>query len=225
MPTLAPFALRNISLTLVKSSLVATAPRVEYRCTLNQAQLTPAAATGAAATYETFCETFNSATTESTWTLDLGGFQAFADANDLSMLMFDDENELYTYVLTPVGGVVSPTNPGFTGEVRLKPSAIGGTANQYASYTVSLPCEAKPVKSTVPIIVAITGVTAGAPGAYTPANATPPADLAALKADAVIGDSGTAKPTLAWGTGEFIILGDSSHAYWDASAWLAGEAP
>lgn len=73
--------------------------------------------------------------------------------------------------------------------------------------------------------VAITGVTAGTPGEFTPAGASAPADLAALKADPVVGDSGTAEPGSAWTTGQYVVLGDNSHAYHDGTAWAAGEAP
>lgn len=72
--------------------------------------------------------------------------------------------------------------------------------------------------------VAITGVTAGTPGSFQPPNATIPADLATLKADPVVGDTGTSKPSTAWTTGQYVGLGDSSHAYWDGTAWLVGEA-
>ena len=77
---------------------------------------------------------------------------------------------------------------------------------------------------TVDGTIPITGVTAGTPGSYTPAGATPPTTLAALKADPVIGDSGTSKPGAAWTTGQYVVLGDQSHAAWDGTAWAAGEA-
>lgn len=69
------------------------------------------------------------------------------------------------------------------------------------------------------------GVMSGAPGSFTPSGALPPANLAALKADPVVGDAGTAKPTTAWVTGDYVVLGDASQAYWDGAAWMAGKAP
>ena len=78
---------------------------------------------------------------------------------------------------------------------------------------------------TVDGIVEITGVTAGTPGSYVPAAATPPTSLVALKGHAVIGDSGTAKPGAAWTVGQSIVLGDSSSAYWNGTAWAEGTAP
>ena len=72
--------------------------------------------------------------------------------------------------------------------------------------------------------VAITGVTAGTPGTLAPANATVPANLTALKADPVIGDAGTSKPSTAWTTGQYIDLADASKAHWSGTAWVAGIA-
>jgi hypothetical protein len=77
------------------------------------------------------------------------------------------------------------------------------------------------VDGTVPV----QDVTAGTPGAYTPATATPPTDLAALKAHPIIGDEGTNHPTTAWTVGQNIVLGDGSTAFWDSISWQAGSAP
>lgn len=146
--TTQPFVMRDVSLTLVKKG---AATPVEYRCQLSQAQLTPAAASGGGQTLETFCSTYSSSgSTAATWTLDLGGFQAYKDVTDLSIILFNDEGEEYTYTLLPEGGTISTTNPGFTGDVTLIPVQVGGTANQYATFTVSLPCLAKPTMLTTP---------------------------------------------------------------------------
>jgi hypothetical protein len=73
--------------------------------------------------------------------------------------------------------------------------------------------------------VAITGVTAGTPGAFIPANATLPATLTALKAHSVVGDTGTNKPSATpWTTGQYVVLGDASHAHWSGTAWVTGPA-
>ena len=63
-----------------------------------------------------------------------------------------------------------------------------------------------------------TGATAGSPGSFTPSGATPAADLAGLSAC-------TADPASPWSEGQHVVLGDSSHAYWDGTTWLAGDAP
>lgn len=69
--------------------------------------------------------------------------------------------------------------------------------------------------------VPITGVTAGSPGAFQPGDATLPSSLEALKANTVVGDSGTNKPGASWSTGQYIVLGDSSEAHWSGTEWLA----
>jgi hypothetical protein len=69
-------------------------------------------------------------------------------------------------------------------------------------------------------IIVATGATevTGLEGTYTPTNAGPPMNLAAL-------DSVTAAPTSAWSEGSYISLGDGTTAYWSGSAWLEGVAP
>jgi len=69
-----------------------------------------------------------------------------------------------------------------------------------------------------PTGVDATGATAGSPGSFTPSGATPPADLAGLNAC-------TADPTTAWTEGQHVVLGDSSQAHWNGTAWVAGAAP
>ena len=64
-----------------------------------------------------------------------------------------------------------------------------------------------------------TGATAGSPATLTPADSYPPADFAALTADPL-----TASPTTAWTTGQYVVLGDDSRAYWNGTAWVAGTA-
>lgn len=76
-----------------------------------------------------------------------------------------------------------------------------------------------------PPVIPVTGVTAGAPGAFAPGNATLPADIAAVRADPVVGTAGTSKPGAAWLTGEYVVLGNASHAYWDGATWQTGSAP
>lgn len=68
--------------------------------------------------------------------------------------------------------------------------------------------------------VTATGATevVGAAGTWTPSGATAPADLAAMS-------TVTASPTTAWSTDSYMLLGDASHAYWNATAWAVGEAP
>lgn len=60
-----------------------------------------------------------------------------------------------------------------------------------------------------------TGATAGTPGVFTPAGSMVPANLTALQAGSV-----AASPTAAWAAGEHVVLGDTSRATWDGSAWV-----
>jgi hypothetical protein len=77
----------------------------------------------------------------------------------------------------------------------------------------------------VPPVIPVTGVVAGTPGAFAPANATIPADIVALRSDPVVGDAGTNKPGAAWTTGQYVVLGNNAHTYWDGTTWQAGDAP
>lgn len=145
--TTSPFLLKNLSLTLVKTADIGTGLEQEYRCQLTAATLTPSAGGGASgSTLETFCDSYSSTgASTATWTLDLSGLQSYKDVADLSVLLFNEEGEAYTYTLIPEGPApISATNPGFTGEVTLIPTTIGGTANTYATFTVSLPTIGKP---------------------------------------------------------------------------------
>lgn len=144
----APFSMNNVSVKLKAADDVGTA--VEYRCQLNRAELVPAASTsGGGNEMQTFCDTFSTTgITNASWTLELAGFQAWADVTDLTNFLFDHEGEELVYELTPLGGTVSPTNPKFTGTVIAAPTPIGGTANNYGQFTVSLAAQGKPTKVT-----------------------------------------------------------------------------
>lgn len=64
-----------------------------------------------------------------------------------------------------------------------------------------------------------TTASSGTPGTWEPPGSYALANLSALQASSV-----TADPTGAWSTGEYVVLGDNSHAHWDGSAWVAGDA-
>lgn len=138
--TVQPFVLRDVSLTLEPAS--GGTPQ-EYQCQLSAATLTPSSTGGTGNTLETFCDTYSDAGSNATWTLDLAGFQQYTDAADLALLLYNSEGEVYDFVLTPMGGTISATNPGFSGQVTLVPTQIGGTANQWATFSVSLPLVSK----------------------------------------------------------------------------------
>lgn len=63
--------------------------------------------------------------------------------------------------------------------------------------------------------------TAGTPGAFTPANTPIPYTFAQLLTYPV-----TASPTSTWTTGQRVVLGDGTTAYWHTTnGWTAGNAP
>lgn len=59
-----------------------------------------------------------------------------------------------------------------------------------------------------------TGVTPGAPGAFTPPGSGIPANLAALN---LLGSFGQTDP---WAADQYVTLGDGSFATWDGGAWV-----
>jgi len=143
MVTSNPFVLRDVSLTLTPTG---GGTAEEYRCQLSQAELVPTAAGGGGASLTTFCNSYSDSGGNASWALALSGFQSYEDASDFSMLSFDAEGEEFDFVLSPMGGTVGPTNPGFGGTVTMVATNIGGTAGQYAVFTASLPCGGKPDK-------------------------------------------------------------------------------
>ncbi|MGW1040041.1 phage tail tube protein [Streptomyces sp. NPDC002547] len=62
-----------------------------------------------------------------------------------------------------------------------------------------------------------TGATAGTPGFFTPDGSAAPANLADL-ADVI------AAPQTRWSTGQYVVIGDGSNAFWDGDSWAAGVA-
>lgn len=66
--------------------------------------------------------------------------------------------------------------------------------------------------------VAATGATAGTPGTFAPAGAVRPTSIGGMTGV-------TATPATAWTVGQHVVLGDATKAYWNATAWVAGQAP
>jgi hypothetical protein len=62
-------------------------------------------------------------------------------------------------------------------------------------------------------------VTAGTPGTWEADTFAP------FSFDDLVTADPTASPSSAWTTGQYVILGDGTRAYWDGSAWQEGEAP
>ncbi|APC43257.1 hypothetical protein Joe_17 [Streptomyces phage Joe] len=89
------------------------------------------------------------------------------------------------------------------------PLGVKPMANGTNTWTYSV----TPLGGNVPA----SGATAGTPGSFSPSGSVTPANLADLS-DVL------ASPTTAWTTGQYVVLGDSTEAYWDGSAWATGRA-
>lgn len=63
-----------------------------------------------------------------------------------------------------------------------------------------------------------TGATAGTPGSFTPTGCDIPANITALRTLGALGN------TTAWTTGQYVVLGDASNAYWNGTLWAVGIA-
>lgn len=78
--------------------------------------------------------------------------------------------------------------------------------------------EKRPITRGDTFIVTPTAVSAGSPGAWTPATQAPN-NLTQLRSLGALGQ------TVAWTVGQHVILDDTTHAYWDGDSWEAGNAP
>lgn len=107
-----------------------------------------------------------------------------------------------------------PDNGSYVGIFQDPPALEFDAQGSYRNFTltVNLLCKKKSA-TTVSYAIAAT------PGSFYPKDAGIPSNLAALVALGAFGN------TRAWKTGEYIVLGDASEAYWDSSAWQAGRAP
>jgi hypothetical protein len=113
---------------------------------------------------------------------------------------------------------VSETNPRWYGTVIPQPYApINGDAGDASEVELEWSTGEKPTKAITPAAKA-TGATAGTPGTFTPPGSAVPADLAEMTAAPAV----VASPTTAWTTGQHVVLGDATQAYWDGAAWAAG---
>jgi hypothetical protein len=209
-----------------------TAEGGDFSCQATSGALNASANTTQQTTPATFCspEVVRTAVGVTSYALDVTGLQdANADpAGSISRYLFEYDTQL-AYFLLGFDGVNPPKA---IGRVRLIAGALGGDARVDLTFTVSLPVETKPDimfgNATVSEIVtgagssAATGATAGTPGTWTPAGATPPANEAAADAASI-----TATPTSAWTTGQYVqgsTAGTSGEMHWDGTAWAAGRA-
>ncbi len=149
------------------------------------------------------------------YTITLTGVQESLEDGTLWRYLWDNFNQADVPVLwSPMGdGQVY-----FSATIASIPDpAVGGQANQHGTFDITLNLVKRPSIAANPDAVPATGATSGTPGAFTPAGAVPPANLAAMS-------TVVASPATAWATGEYVVLGDASNAHWDGAAWAAGKA-
>jgi hypothetical protein len=202
-----------------------TAGGGDFTCQITSGALSASPNTTDETTPATFCgpEETTTQVGVTSYTVDVTFLQDPDLVNGLNRYLFEnDTKEAYFYL-----GLSSDDPPKAVGRCRLISGTIGGDARTNLTATLSLPCSRKPdvAFGTAASSVVIEGgggaatpattATAGTPGSW---NGTAPANLA--------GTAGiTASPATAWTTGQYVVLGDASHTYWDGSAWVVGEAP
>lgn len=154
--------------------------------------------------------------TEYTATLSGTIAQDIDDADGIVDYSWTHKGEQVPFVFVPT----SSAGRQVTGTVTVDPLDVGGDEvrkNMMSDFEWD--CVGEPALSDYEATPA-TGATAGTPGSWTPAGSTPPANLTALQASAIV-----ANPATPWTTGQYVALGDQSHAHWDGAAWTTGAAP
>jgi len=189
--------------------------------------------TGAADSIEVLCgDTLTgSGSSKPADTLQISAIQDWdaAAAKSFSAFTWAHRGETVKFTWQPTADAATKWEGTVTIDV---PAQVGGTVGERLTADVSYPIASL---SVVPAgfgtgygAPASTGFTAPTSSAkewmVAPAGATVPASLAALKADAVLGDAGTGKPSRDFTTGEFFTVGDGSKAHFKSSAWAAGAA-
>jgi hypothetical protein len=165
---------------------------------------------------ETLCGATILPSTTETWSLNFTAIQDFTDPDGLLKWAFDNSLLSVPFLWRP--NTVDAPDERFTGIVQVQSLTIGGDVNARNTSDATWPLEGKPTWELAATPPAATGATAGTPGTWTPGGATPPADFAGMAGI-------VATPATAWSGGEYVELGDASHAYWDGSAWQVGQAP
>ena len=125
-----PFVLKDVVLTVDEDN---------YEAHCSQVQFDPSSST----------QTWQGLTPEATftdvsiatWQATLAYAQDWETADSLSIYLYEHEGEEIDVVFKPRSG----SGPTFTATLIITPGAIGGTVNQFATATVTLGCQGKPV--------------------------------------------------------------------------------
>lgn len=202
-----------------KLVLGGTAPGVggtDFSCQPSNVMVTASASTSGD-DLETLCGDSILAETSLAWELDFTAIQDWEDPTGLIRYSWDNALKTVPFQWIPNDGKTVE----ITGTVQVQPLDLGGDVNARLTSDAAWPIAGTPVWGThTPTIVA-TGATSGSPGTWTPAGATPPATLAALTGAA---PPIAATPATAWTTGQYVALGDATHAHWSGAAWVTGDA-
>lgn len=124
----------------------------------------------------------------------------------------------FTGGTTPTITVTTPT-PGVSPSAGPLLTPLDANDHLHVQYTTVAPPTAS--SSCTPSGPAATGATAGVPATLTPVDSYPPETFAILTSTQPL----TASPATAWTTGQHVVLGNGSKAYWNGTAWVAGTAP
>jgi hypothetical protein len=200
------------------SLTIGTSPELDISCYVNNAGIEVAKTTGDQTTK--LCGVSRPGVTTYEYTLTGNVDVDLANASGLLALSWDSPGSSQVFEFIPnteLGTVFSGTL--VIDPLNVKAEDYGADITSDFSWVIV----GKPTRVVDGGTVAISGVTAGSPGSFQPGNATVPANLAALKADPVVGDAGSNKPSAAWTTGQSVVLGTGS-AHWDGTAWLTGVA-
>jgi len=110
----------------------------EYQKHVDQVTFTPSASTS---TWTGLGGNTHTDVAIATWTLNLNYVQDWETPNSLSQYLMDHEGETVAVTFEPR----STSGPSFTANVVITPGAIGGSANAYATTSVTLGSD-KPVR-------------------------------------------------------------------------------
>lgn len=187
-----------------------------FACQANNVHVTPSYADDGDAT-ETLCGDKIPAGKKETWVIGGTSLQDFDDPAGFLTYCFDNRMDTVAFSWQPN----TEGAPTWTGNVVLVALEEGGDVNTRLTTDWEFDLSGTPVRQYT--VVAATGATAGVPGAFTPAGAAAPANVAALTSKPVV-----ASPATAWTVGQYVqtaTAGTAGQAYWSGSAWVAGKAP
>ena len=126
--SVSPIVLKDCTLTIASD---------DYEAHVSQVQFDPS---NSSVTWQGLTPTAtHTDTSSSTWTCTLALAQDWETTNSLSRYLFENEGQTKSMTFEPKAGGAS-----FTANVIIVPGSIGGTVNQFATATVTLPVSGRP---------------------------------------------------------------------------------